>query len=248
MRVLLYGLSIYLFAACGINKKLKVDTDSAESIVEKMREVHGASALVNHRFEFEFRKGKYAFQFNEDQSYYFESKKSKDQNSYTSILTNKFFEYYKNDQMEELDDKKAQSASNALNSVIYFASLPYKLHDESVYLRKLADQQIKGKDYYQIEVSFSEEGGGTDYDDVFHYWINKDNFEMDYLAYVYHTGKGGVRFRSAFNKNRVEGVLFQDYKNYKAPKETALQDLPALFESGQLNLLSEIKTENVMRK
>jgi len=53
------------------------------------------------------------------------------------------------------------------------------------------------------------------------------------LAYVYHTGKGGVRFREAFNARIVDKVLFQDYKNFKADKSTALSDLPSMWENNQ---------------
>lgn len=240
-------LGLIILVSCGSKKKIVQEYTSADEIVNRMIAVHGGAEIEEKRFEFMFRKGQYSFRFNTDRSYYYESIKTKDQDQFKSILTNKFFEYYKNNEIVELTDKKANGLSNSLNSVIYFASLPYKLKDDAVFKKKLLDQDINGESYYQIEVTFSEEGGGSDFDDVFHYWINKKTFEMDYVAYVYHTGKGGVRFRTAFNKNRVEGVLFQDYKNYKAPKNTPLNQLPALFQKGELELLSEIKTENVRR-
>ena len=94
---------------------------------------------------------------------------------------------------------------------------------------------IKGKTYEILEIRFEQEGGGRDHDDVFHYWINQENNVIDYLAYNYITDGGGVRFRSAINKRRVDGLLVQDYINY-APvdKKMPLSDLITQFEKEAL--------------
>ena len=75
-------------------------------------------------------------------------------------------------------------------------------------------KQIKGESYHQIKVSFQIENGGEDFEDEYLYWIDVNTFEVDYLAYNYITDGGGVRFRSAINKRRVDGLLVQDYINY----------------------------------
>jgi hypothetical protein len=61
-------------------------------------------------------------------------------------------------------------------------------------LRKL---QSKDKQYDVVGVTFGQDGGGKDFDDEFHYWINKQTHKVDYLAYSYRTNDGGVRFRTA---------------------------------------------------
>ena len=69
---------------------------------------------------------------------------------------------------------------------------------------------------------------------------------MDFLAYNYQTDGGGTRFRKAIDQRRVDGVLFQDYENYKPQKRfVALDSLPFLFAQGQLLKVSEIKNENI---
>jgi hypothetical protein len=60
------------------------------------------------------------------------------------------------------------------NSVIYFATLPYKLQDASVTKTFVEEATIKGKRYWSYKVTFGQDGGGKDFDDEYMYWINKD--------------------------------------------------------------------------
>ena len=73
-----------------------------------------------------------------------------------------------------------------------------------------------------------------------------NTFEIDYLAYNYVTDGGGVRFRSAINKRRVNGLLVQDYINY-APldKKMPLPDLIAEFEKDALIERSRIVNSDI---
>ena len=69
---------------------------------------------------------------------------------------------------------------------------------------------------------------------------------MDYMAYLYHTDGGGLRFREAINQRRVEGVLVQDYINYKPADESIdINTIDELFEAGELEELSRIINEQV---
>jgi len=146
----------------------------------------------------------------------------------------------------ELTEKQKNRYSGGLNSVIYFATLPYKLQDIAVNKSYQGTTTIKGKTYEVLEIRFEQEGGGRDHDDVFHYWINQENHIIDYLAYNYQVSGGGVRFRSAYNSRKKGGIIFQDYVNYKAEVGTPLSDLPKLFEQGKLKELSRIETENII--
>ena len=72
---------------------------------------------------------------------------------------------------------------------------------------------------------------------------------MDYLAYDFHINDGGTRFREAFNIRTIEGVRVSDFKNYKSdllPQPgTPIEDYETLIDTDDLELLSEIKLENV---
>ena len=162
------------------------------------------------------------------------------------ILSNEGFVRYKNDSLVKVADSMVTRYSNSVNSVHYFAQLPYGLNAEAVNKELLGEAVIKGEPYYEIGVTFNEEGGGTDFEDEFVYWIHKEQFTVDYLAYSYAVDGGGIRFREAYNEREVEGIRFVDYNNYK-PKslDIALTTLDSLFQSNQLKLLSKIETESV---
>ena len=73
--------------------------------------------------------------------------------------------------------------SESVNSVHYFSVLPYGLNDRAVqkklYWVKL---KLKAENFIRLEITFSKENGGVDYDDIFIYWIKKDNFKLGYCS------------------------------------------------------------------
>ena len=165
------------------------------------------------------------------------------------VLTNDDFKRYKNDTLIKVPDSMVTRYSNSVNSVHYFVQLPFGLNAPAVKKELLGEATIEGSNYYEIGVTFSEEGGGTDFDDSFVYWIHKENYTVDYLAYQYATNGGGIRFREAYNVRNVEGIRFVDYNNYK-PESLGipLKDLAEMFENGKLKLLSKIESEKVVVK
>jgi hypothetical protein len=217
----------------------------ADSIVNKAIEAHGGKLYDNADYSFEFRGKKFRFQ-NNGSAYTYSTEIQKGDSLITDVLTADKFEKTINGTLQTLSKEDVDKYSEAINSVIYFATLPHKLKDASVNKEYIEETMIKGKSYDVIKVTFGQDGGGKDFDDEYHYWINKDTHKIDYLAYSYLVNDGGVRFRSAFNTRVVDGVTFQDYINYEAPDKTALKDLPKLYEQGKLKELSQILTEKVV--
>jgi hypothetical protein len=68
---------------------------------------------------------------------------------------------------------------------------------------------------------------------------------MDYLAYSYLEDEGGTRFRKAYNRRRVNGLIFQDYVNYKGPNPDSLEYISNLFKRGVLDTLSLIELDQL---
>ncbi len=96
--------------------------------------------------------------------------------------------------------------TGSVNSVHYCSVLPYGLNDAAVQKKLLEETSINQKPYYKVQISFAEDGGGEDFDDVFIYWIDKKTFKVDYLAYSFHENDGGMRFREATNERFVNGI------------------------------------------
>ena len=221
---------------------------TAQEIVDKSIENSNLSALKNATISFNFRKKFY--QANRNNGLFeFIREEKKDSLTIKDILSNDSFKRYVNDSLVELSEKKQKGYGNSVNSVHYFSILPLGLNDKAVFKKILEETIIKGKDYYKIEVTFSEEGGGTDFDDVFIYWFSKDNFQLDYLAYKYHTNGGGVRFRDVKKETLVDGIRIVDYNNYKPlNKDIDFYNIDKLYDEGKLKKVSEIILENIQIK
>ncbi|MDX1471028.1 MAG: DUF6503 family protein, partial [Flavobacteriaceae bacterium] len=161
-------------------------------------------------------------------------------------LNNDGFVRYVNGEITVVPDSMAIRYSNSVNSVHYFSVLPYGLKDEAVNLKYLDSVNIKGNKYHKIQVSFDQEGGGVDYEDIFIYWINTKTNHIDYLGYTYYTDDGGMRFREAYNPRVINGIRFADYRNYK-PKDSTLlfSKIDSAFENDELELLSTVDLENI---
>lgn len=234
-------LLVFVLTACSTIKKGVIDTQNPFATTIQ---AHGGEKYKTASIAFEFRKKTYTLK-NNGGSYEYTVDGEKNGQKIYDVLNNEGFTRKVNGEVQNLDAKKAKSYGNTLNSVLYFAQLPYKLDDPAVFKTSKGNTTITGKNYEVIEVRFSEEGGGTDHDDVFYYWINTQTKLIDYLAYEFHVNKGGIRFRSAYNPRRVGGIHFQDYVNYKAEVGTPMVDLPKLYEKGALKELSKIELENV---
>jgi hypothetical protein len=146
----------------------------------------------------------------------------------------------------QLTAEARASLETQVNSVVYFAFLPYRLEDPAVRLRDLGEAELEDRPYRVIEVTFEQEGGGRDFDDRFVYWIHRDDHTLDFLAYRFHVGDGGTRFRRAVNRREVGGILIQDYENWTLDPE--IDDVAAYgdaFAAGRLELVSMVELGNV---
>lgn len=216
-----------------------------QKIVDKCIQAHGGKNYIKKSFKFDFRDRTYTYYNNKGQYKYTRQYQDGD-NIHQDLLTNKGFSRMTNNMEEALDHKKTNSLSNSLNSVIYFAMIPYFLNDAAVNKEYLGEAEIKGFKYYKIQVTFKADGGGQDHDDIYVYWINKADYKVDYLGYSFHVNGGGVRFREAYNRRTVGGVIFQDYINYQHDKTTPVADLDKHYLDGTLKELSRIELQNVI--
>jgi hypothetical protein len=207
-------------------------------------EAHGGSRYDSAHYQFVFREITYRFQ-NLGENYIYEREGVIKGDTIHDLLKKGEFKRIKNGVEVSLSKEDAAKYGESVNSVIYFATLPHKLKDAAVIATELPKTEILNQSYQVLKVTFKQEGGGTDFDDEYFYWINSETKEVDFLAYNYQVNGGGVRFRSAYNKRRIGGILFQDYVNYKAPVETPLTKLPSLLEANKLIELSRIESEDI---
>tara|TARA_R110002073_G_scaffold242529_2_gene404562 strand:+ start:8368 stop:9108 length:741 start_codon:yes stop_codon:yes gene_type:complete len=243
MKHILYSLSLILvLASCKPENVF-----NAQEIVDKTIEVSGGDKFKTSTISFDFRDIHYKAIRNNG-LYQYERFITDSVGQIRDVLSNDGFKRYINQKEAIVVDTMAAKYTRSVNSVHYFSVLPFGLNDAAVIKEYLGEVTIKNKMYYKIKVSFSQEGGGDDYEDVFLYWIGKEDFKADYLAYSYMDSPTelGMRFREAYNERYVNNLRFVDYNNYKPEANiTDLFMLDTLFNSGKLKLLSKIENVNI---
>ncbi len=249
--VCLFVLAFLFLWACGGHedktdrKGEKEGADKAEKVVQKAMDHYGVDALDHGRVAFDFRDKHYIYRRKGDRFQYERRFSDTAGDSIRDVYTNDGFRRFVNDSLVSLSAKDSLAYLHSVNSVFYFAFLPYKLDDPAVIPTYKGTVRIGGRDYHQVHIAFRKEGGGKDHEDEFLYWFRKGNGSMDYFSYRYHTEGGGVRFRKAFNKRKVGGIRFQDHYNFKAPKDVALEKLPRAFMEGRIDTVSRIVLEHI---
>ncbi|MBR9913986.1 MAG: deoxyribose-phosphate aldolase [Algicola sp.] len=224
----------------------KTETSSAEAIVDRAIAVAGGHIVDTSTIAFSFRDKRYKAMRNQGQ-FKLERTFKDSVTTVRDVLSNEGFKRFLDSKEMIVADSMIPRYSASVNSVHYFSVLPYGLNDAAVNLKLLPDTTIDNDVFYSIQVTFSEEGGGEDFEDVFMYWIDKETYKVAYLAYSYNEADGqGLRFRKAKNERNIKGIRFVDYDNYK-PKDPrgGLTELPQLFSNNKLELLSNIALEDI---
>ncbi len=243
-----FSILIPLFFAIGFSSCQP--SDPAQTIVEKSIAYHGGEAYEKVNLEFDFRDKHYIVQKNGGDFRYERIQTDSTGAETRDILTNA--EAYRtiNGQKVSVPDTTMDKYKYSVNSVAYFSLLPAPLRDGAVQKEYIGEVTLKGKPYDKVKVSFAQEGGGKDHDDVFVYYFDKEDGSMDFLSYLYYTDETGMRFREAYNPRRVGGILVQDYINL-APVDSTLAvndenllSLDRLYEAGKLKEFSRIENKN----
>ena len=219
---------------------------SATEIINKAIAVSGGNDFSNSIIKFDFRAMNYKA-VRSNNSFELSRLQIKDGDTILDVFNNDGVYRTINTKVVSVHDSMSVKYKASVNSVHYFSVLPYGLNDKAVNKKLLGEEQVKTKKYYKIEVTFSADGGGEDYEDVFVYWIDKELLSIDYLAYSYNEKDGvGMRFREAYNERYINNLRFVDYNNYKTENALlSLQDLGNAFENNQLKLLSKIELNDI---
>ena len=238
-----FFLLLLIIAGC---KEEAKNVFSAQYIVDKAIENSGGDLYKKSLFSFDFRDKTYMLMREKNTNSKLMLRMFRtDSSTIVDTKGRNFFMRTIDGQKVEIADSLAQKYVNSINSVHYFAYLPYGLNDAAVNKKLIGETVIKDKEYFKVRVTFDQLNGGDDFDDVYIYWFNKQTFTPDYLAYEFHTDGGGMRFREAINERRINGIRFVDYNNYVPAETSSIYDIEELFKKGKLELLSKIELINI---
>ncbi len=239
-------LFAFLFACQPQEEPAQRPEAKAEAVISEALRAHGSHLVDSSSLEFSFRQYNYQVFRQGGKFLYVRSFIDSSGALIRDQLTNDSLQRTVNGEPLDLTPKDSAGYAGSVNSVVYFALLPYFLQDEAVNAVYLGETTIKESPYHKIGVTFRQEGGGTDYEDEYVYWVHQEQHTVDYLAYNYQVNGGGARFREAFNVRSVEGLRIADYRNYKPKTDTrAVATFDSLFQAGELEQVSLIETENV---
>ena len=221
--------------------------DPSQRIVDRAISAHGGGNVDRVVIEFDFREYHYTFRL-DGGIFQYERARPDSAGYLRDVLHNDGFYREIDGDRVSLPDERAEAFASSVNSVAYFALLPFKLNDPAAQKRLLGREVIEGETYHEVEVTFIPEGGGRDHQDRFIYWIHENRHTMDYLAYDYVSDGGGARFRKAVNPRVIGGIRFQDYENYRSEDidrpGDPIEDLDEQFQDGLLELVSMIEKRN----
>ncbi len=219
-----------------------------QKIIDKAIESAGGDKYLHSTIEFDFRDRHYVAQ-REGGKFSYERIFNEKNKTIHDFVSNDGFKREINDTIADVAETMKVRYTSSINSVIYFALLPYALNDAAVIKEFLGETMIDEKKYNKVKITFQQEGGGEDFEDVFIYWIDKNDFTIGYMAYSYEESDGvGLRFRKAYNPRKVNGILFLDYINYKPKSKVPITELEELYLSGELEELSKIELLEIQVK
>ncbi len=225
------------------------DPLTSQQIVDKAIAASQTDLLNNASATFVFRNIQYEYQSKSGKFSYARTQLDSLGNQVKDVLTNEGLTRYINNEEATITEAKRNAYTASVNSVIYFAFLPSSLNDLAVNKELIGTVKIGEQNYHKIKVTFNAEGGGEDFEDVFYYWFDVEDYSMDYLAYSYNEEDGkGIRFRVAYNSRKVNGITIQDYKNLKPSIKDSvpLAEIDKAYMEGKLTQLSLIDLEDVV--
>jgi hypothetical protein len=240
-------VSVLLTSACFGTEEVDVRLEGAAGIVEDAVRRHGGDLFEHARISFKFREAEFDV-LQDGGSFRYERRYTDGEGrSVVEAMDNEGTYMEVDGEPVELTPEERYRVETVVNSTVYFGFLPFRLLDPAAHHRDLGPIEVLGQPYRMIEVTFDRDGGGTDWEDRFIHWIHEEERTLDYFAYRYHRDGGGTRFRRGINRREVDGLLIQDFENYRATEDavTDIAEYTRLMESGALELLSVLELEQV---
>ena len=243
---ILAALILMLFFGCKQSPQNEFKPLTARQIIDSAIAKSGGARYLDHDVSYTFRDKRYKSTYRKGKKILIREMLA-DSATITDVKTNSDFKRFINGEAITLPDTVSNAYANSVNSVHYFSRLPFGLNDPAVQKSLLGESRINGVDHYKIQVTFSEENGGKDFEDIYLYWFDKQTYKPTYLAYKFYTDGGGMRFREAYNERFVGGIRFVDYNNFKPKKgdSVAIEAIDGLFTAKKLELLSKIELTEI---
>lgn len=252
MRLLAVSLgALFLLGGCQSPNAPSASTPTAQAVVDSAIAAHGGDVLDQGVLSFNFRGDQYRIRQNQGRFHYRRVYTDSLGRTVTDGLTNEGVYRVVEGDTVSLSESERDALHTTVNSVSYFALLPHPLKEPAAQHEYSGRDTLDGVPYHRIRVTFQQDGGGEDWEDIFMYWFREDTYAMDYLAYAFGLGPNetdtGTRFREAYNVRRRNGVRVADYMNYTSDtlSHEHLDQYPSLWAQDALELVSRVEIDSV---
>lgn len=241
LKELKWGLVFFIiFSAVACKEKHETPL-SAQNIIDSSILAHGGKNYAHLDLSFTFRQYRVRLQNEEGKFNYSRIFKDSTGNTIKDVLVNDGFTRTVNDTLQVLPDEKKKSLAASVNSVAYFALLPYKLSEPAVVAEYLGDTSFKNNSFYKIGIGYKATGKQNDHQDDYCFWINKNDYRINYIAYK----TGGPRMRVVTAAQNCGGIVLQDYDNYAMEDSTVnVKFYDRYLLEGKMKLLSKIENSD----
>ncbi|MDT0631734.1 DUF6503 family protein [Rubrivirga sp. S365] len=242
--------AVVALAACAEPPRPQGDAE-ALALLDRARAVHGSAALDRADVRFEFRGTPFTLRRDGGAFRYARTLTDSLGRTVEEAVDNEGAHRTVGGAAVPLDSAEAARLATAVNSVAYFALLPAPLADPAVRARSLGPGRVGGEAFDRVGVTFAQDGGGADWDDRYVYWLRPDG-RVAYYAYTYAAdpadtsrAETGTRFRALDGERRVDGVLFQDWRNLTADSVSAIEDYGDIHDAGRTFEVSRVALDSV---
>lgn len=252
MRRLLVLAGTLVLSACAPPAPGAQGDAEALAALARARQAHGADRLDAAEVTFLFRGTPFVLRRENGRFRYARTITDEQGRTIEEVVDNDGAHRFVDGEEAPLTPDGAARLATAVNSVAYFALLPAPLDDPAVRARTLAPDTVGGEVLDRVEVTFAQEGGGSDWEDRYVYWLRRDDGRIDRYAYTYRPTPGdtsrsetGTRFRVPLGATEAGGVLFQDWVNLTADSVGTLDRFAAAHEAGETFEVSRVVLDSV---
>jgi hypothetical protein len=136
--------------------------EPAAEAVDQAIERHGGGTFEEMEVSFTFRGARFTVSRDHGLFRYERRYRDEEGRMIREILSNEGTAAEVDGEPIPLDSRERRRVETAVNSVVYFGFLPFRLQDPAVRLRDLGETRVRDQPYRKVEVTFHEDGGGTD--------------------------------------------------------------------------------------
>jgi len=132
--------------------------EDVQQIVNRAIDYHDGKKYERSIIRFDFRGQEFTI-VRDRGNFRYTRIRQKDGQLIKEMLTNEGYRQWRAGKEQKLSQAEKTRFGNSVNSVVYFALLPYGLNDSAVVKRYLGMETVLGKDYDRVEVTFHKQGG-----------------------------------------------------------------------------------------